>query len=397
MIVGQVPNFAMQGVAFGGILIIVLFLLATRGGDLGQILPTLGVFAFAGQRLMPALQQVYQNATKMRFGTPALDALYKDLMETGQDSEDIKQMHRGQNIEPLGLKQKLDFQSVEFWYPKAERPALQDLNFTITAKTTVGFVGPTGAGKTTAVDLILGLLTPDKGQILVDGIPINSTNTSQITDTQITACPVKPGSLSGCLTGDNQSQITDKQTTSSPDNRQQITDNLLRSWQRTLGYVPQDIFLADDTVTANIAFGVPKNEIDQDAIERAARIAELHEFVQNELSNGYETVVGERGVRLSGGQRQRIGIARALYHDPDVLIMDEATAALDNLTEKAVMQAVHNLSNKKTIILIAHRLSTVQNCDQIFLLEQGRLAAQGTYSQLLDKSQEFRKMAAVNE
>ncbi len=362
MIAGQVPRFALEALAFGGILLIILILLATRGGDLGQIIPTLGVFAFAGQRLMPTLQNVYRSATKMRFGKPALDDLYKDMANIDFEIKDIRRMRCAQSTAPLGLKQSLELVDVNFWYPNTDRPALQELNLKIAAKSTVGFVGPTGAGKTTAVDLILGLLCPQSGQMLVDGRPLF---------------------------------IHDSSTEVAPS--QKKDSNLLFSWQRTLGYVPQEIFLADDTVEANIAFGVPQEEIDPDAVERAARIAELHEFVQNELSDGYQTVVGERGVRLSGGQRQRIGIARALYHDPDVLVMDEATAALDNLTEKAVMQAVHNLSNKKTIILIAHRLSTVQNCDQIFLLEHGRLIAQGTYSVLLESSQEFQRMAAVNE
>ena len=167
----------------------------------------------------------------------------------------------------------------------------------------------------------------------------------------------------------------------------------MRAWQNTIGYVPQAIFLTDDTVAANIAFGLPPEEIDQAAVERAARIAELHDFVMDELPKGYDTLVGERGIRLSGGQRQRIGIARALYHDPDVLIMDEATSALDNLTERAVMDAVHNLGHAKTIILIAHRLTTVQACDTIFMLEQGRLIAQGSYDELLDTSRKFRAMA----
>jgi ABC-type multidrug transport system fused ATPase/permease subunit len=157
--------------------------------------------------------------------------------------------------------------------------------------------------------------------------------------------------------------------------------------------VPQQIFLTDASVSANIAFGLPLEKIDQAAVERAAKIAELHDFVTNELPQGYATRVGERGVRLSGGQRQRIGIARALYHDPDVLIMDEATSALDNLTERAVMDAVHNLGHAKTIILIAHRLSTVQACDTIFMMEQGRLVAQGTYDELLESSTKFRAMA----
>ena len=167
----------------------------------------------------------------------------------------------------------------------------------------------------------------------------------------------------------------------------------LRAWQNSIGYVPQAIFLTDDTVAANIAFGLPAEKVDRAAVERAARIAELHRFVSEELPQGYDTPVGERGVRLSGGQRQRIGIARALYNDPDVLIMDEATSALDNLTERAVMDAVHNLGHAKTIILIAHRLTTVEACDIIFMIEGGRLVAQGSYRELLEKSRKFRAMA----
>src|SRR5690606_9850129 len=200
---------------------------------------------------------------------------------------------------------------------------------------------------TTTVDLVLGLLRPSEGVIVADGI--------------------------------------------------EITDERVRAWQRSVGYVPQQIFLADDTVAGNIAFGFPARDIDMAAVERAAGIANLHDFVTRELPDGYETKVGERGVRLSGGQRQRIGIARALYHDPDVLILDEATSALDNLTEQAVMEAVHNLGRKKTIVLIAHRLSTVRNCDEIFLIEKGKLIDQGTYQDLLRESTRFRAMASVDQ
>ena len=232
---------------------------------------------------------------------------------------------------------------MHFSYPLAERKALQGLSLTIPARTTVGIVGGTGAGKTTAVDLMLGLLDMQEGTLAVDGVPITPRN--------------------------------------------------VRAWQDTIGYVPQHIFLTDDTVASNVAFGLPPDQIDHAAVERAARIAELHGFVTEELPQGYDTVVGERGIRLSGGQRQRIGIARALYHDPDVLIMDEATSALDNLTERAVMDAVHNLGHAKTIILIAHRLTTVQACDTIFMLEHGQLVAQGSYNELLDTSRKFRAMA----
>ena len=379
-IAGMVPRFFLEALAFGGMLIVILILLAVRGGTLDQVLPTLGVFAFAGMRLLPAMQQVYQNATKLRFGTPALDALYKDMMQGETSTQETISTKRSSDIAPLHLHNHIKLSQVTYTYPGATQPAIDNLDMTIDANTTVGLAGATGAGKTTLGDLIMGLLPPDHGQILVDGQPILESAYS-------------PSNLSPST----HNSSNDSNSSSSTDNRQLITDNCQRSWQRALGYVPQQIFLADDTVAANIAFGVPAEEIDMQAVERAAKIAELHEFVLQELPNVYETYVGERGVRLSGGQRQRIGIARALYHDPDVLILDEATSALDNLTEKAVMDAVHNLTREKTIILIAHRLSTVQKCDQIFLLEHGRLIGQGTYDQLLNTSQEFRKMAAVNE
>jgi ABC-type multidrug transport system fused ATPase/permease subunit len=172
-----------------------------------------------------------------------------------------------------------------------------------------------------------------------------------------------------------------------------ISDKLVRAWQNNIGYVPQSIFLSDDTIAANIAFGVGRDAIDMAAVERAARIANLHEFVVNELPEGYQTRVGERGVRLSGGQRQRIGIARSLYRDPDLLVLDEATSALDSNTERAVMEALQNLGRSKTVIMIAHRLTTIQHCDKIFLLEKGRLEASGDYDALLAESPRFREMA----
>ncbi len=362
IIIGQIPRFVLQALAFGGLLAIVLVMLATSDGELGQVLPVLGVFAFAGQRLLPALQKIYQNATTMRFGKPALDALHADLAE--EKNEPLKSAN---DVAPLPLKQNIEFTNIGFTYPGAGRAAIHDLTLKIPANSTVGFVGSTGAGKTTLVDIIMALLPPDHGRLLVDGQPIF--------EEQKNHAPIL----------DNVDKVKCN------------TYNTLKQWQRALGYVPQQIFLADDSVSANIAFGVPAKEIDQAAVERASKIAELHEFVTQELSQGYETTVGERGIRLSGGQRQRIGIARAMYHDPDVLILDEATSALDNITERAIMDAVHNLSRKKTIILIAHRLSTVKKCDQIYLLEHGRLLAQGTYSELLTESQEFRNMAAGNE
>jgi len=337
--IGEVPRHLLEAVGFGGMLLFIVVMLATGDGDLGAILPVLGVYAFAGLRLFPSLQQVYGSFTALRFARPTLDKLHADLVETRGGAA----LPVGAAPAPLGLEATLELAEVEFAYPRAERQALRGVDMTIPARTTVGLVGGTGAGKTTVVDLILGLLEPQAGAIRVDGVPIGAANR--------------------------------------------------RAWQRTIGYVPQQIFLTDESVAANIAFGLPPEAIDRAAVERAARVAELHDFVTGELPQGYDTLVGERGVRLSGGQRQRIGIARALYHDPAVLIMDEATSALDNLTEKAVMDAVHNLGRAKTIVLIAHRLSTVRACDTIFMMEQGQVVAQGSYDALIAGNKTFRAMA----
>ena len=339
-VVGESPRYILEGIAFGGMLLLILVLLISDQGSLEQLLPVLGVYAFAGLRLIPALQQVFRTSSGLRFSYPSLESLHRDLMEVEQNVPDRP---KGPPPPPLDLGTGIELDDVHYAYPNAERAALNGLSLTIPVNSTLGIVGGTGAGKTTAVDVILGLLLPEKGALLVDGTPITRENR--------------------------------------------------RAWQRTIGYVPQQIFLTDESVRGNIAFGVSDGEIDAAAVERAARIAELHDFVVNELPKGYDTIVGERGVRLSGGQRQRIGIARALYHDPDVLILDEATSALDNLTERAVMDAVHNLGHAKTIIMIAHRLTTVKDCDTIVMLEGGRMISSGTYDELIDHSQKFRAMA----
>jgi ABC-type multidrug transport system fused ATPase/permease subunit len=340
-VVSELPRNILKAVGYGAILFFVLYLLFTGDGDLGSVLPVLGLYAFAGIRLFPAFQQIYGSMTMLRFSRPILDKLVADMTRNRASAEPPARAADAPVLRPV---RRIELVDVHYAYPKAERAALDGLDLAIDARTTVGIVGGTGAGKTTAVDVILGLLEPQAGELRVDGVPIDAANR--------------------------------------------------RAWQNTIGYVPQSIFLTDDSVAANIAFGLPAGEIDRAAVERAARIAELHAFVTDELPDGYDTRVGERGVRLSGGQRQRIGIARALYHDPDVLILDEATSALDNLTEKAVMDAVHNLGHAKTIVLIAHRLSTVRDCDTIFMLERGRVIARGGYDQLLETSQKFRAMAA---
>ncbi|PYF99444.1 ABC-type bacteriocin/lantibiotic exporter with double-glycine peptidase domain [Thioalkalivibrio sp. ALE21] len=342
-IINQVPRFALEALVFGGMLVLLMVLLAAEGGELANVLPLIALYAFAGTRLMPALQQVYGALAKLRFGQPALEALHRDLVETEQAGASATAKVRAETHEVLPLTESIAMDGIVYTYPQAEQPALNHLSLTIPARTTVGLVGSTGAGKTTAVDLILGLLEPQQGHLKIDGQPVSG--------------------------------------------------EAVRAWQRNIGYVPQSIFLTDDTVAANIAFGVSPEQIDPAAVERAARIAELHNFVVSEMPQGYDTLVGERGVRLSGGQRQRIGIARALYHDPEVLVLDEATSALDNLTEKAVMDAVHNLGHRKTIIMIAHRLSTVRECDRIYVLNHGELEAQGTYDELVEGHEAFRAMA----
>jgi ATP-binding cassette, subfamily B, bacterial PglK len=331
-----VPRFALEAIAFGGMLLLILYLMA-RSGSFAGALPIIALYAFAGYRLMPALQQIYDAFTQLRFAGPALDALHQDL-----SSLQAADAQHGP-LSPLLLTQAIELNQVSYRYPNAPHPALKGIDLTIPAHSTVGFVGATGSGKTTMVDVILGLLEPQEGHLSVDGLPITAAKR--------------------------------------------------RQWQRAIGYVPQHIYLADDSVAANIAFGVNPKDIDPQAVERAAKIANLHEFVVNDLPQSYATTVGERGVRLSGGQRQRIGIARALYHNPQVLILDEATSALDNLTEQAVMEAVNNLGHDITIILIAHRLSTVRQCDQIYLLERGEVKAGGTYEELAASNQQFKAMA----
>ncbi|MBM9593925.1 ABC transporter ATP-binding protein [Roseitranquillus sediminis] len=342
-VINEVPRYILEATTFGGMVVLVLFVLMREGGDLTSAIPTLGLFALAGVRMFPAIQRVYSSFGTLRGATPALDAVRNNLVSLRATGEPLRD---GSIIPPMPLRHRLEMRGIRYAYPGGtDRAVLRGVDMLIEARTTIGIVGGTGAGKTTLVDLVLGLLTPDAGEIRVDGTA--------------------------------------------------ITPETRRAWQNNLGYVPQQIYLVDDTVAANIAFGIEARKIDHAAVERAARLAELHDFVVNELPEGYATKVGERGVRLSGGQRQRIGIARALYHDPGVLILDEATSALDNLTERAVMDAVRNLGHDKTIIMIAHRLSTVRGCDRIFLMEHGEVAASGTYDELIAGSQTFREMALV--
>ena len=326
LVVSQLPRFFLEAIAFGGILLIILYIIS-QTGSFNSALPMLGLYVFAGYRLMPALQKIYSSFTQLIFVGPALNKLYNEI-------KNIRPFIQNQDQGVLKLNKTITLKNINYNYPNSSLTILKNINLNIPAKSTVAFIGATGSGKTTIIDIILGLLEAQKGTLEVDGKIITKLNS--------------------------------------------------RSWQRSIGYVPQHIFLSDDSLAANIAFGVKPEDISQEAVEKASKIANLHNFVVEELPKKYQTLIGERGVRLSGGQRQRIGIARALYHNPEVLILDEATSALDNQTEKAVMDAVNNLGKKITIILIAHRLNTVINCDVIFKLEKGQVVGQGAYDEIIN-------------
>lgn len=339
---GDLPHFAIQAIAFGGVLGLLIYL-SMASNSLQDALPLIALYAFAGYRLLPAFQEIFKNSTQLRFYGAALENLHRDLTSTAQHAAARRELS---TTDTSRLNGDIVLHALSYAFPGSESNTLNEISLTIPQGSCVGFVGTTGAGKSTTVDLILGLLEPGAGRITVAGQPLEG--------------------------------------------------ETLRAWQRNIGYVPQSIYLSDASIAENIAFGIAPEEIDLAAVESAARAAHIHDFVVDQLPEGYQTAVGERGIRLSGGQRQRLGIARALYHDPAVIVFDEATSALDNATEAAVMEAVNELTGSKTIIMIAHRLSTVERCDRIFLLSRGRLAAQGSYRELLASSSEFADMVRIS-
>ena len=325
LVVSQLPKYILEAIAFGGILLIILYIM-TQTGNFNSALPIISLYAFAGYRLLPALQQIYVSFTQLIFVGPSLSKLFNDMT-----NKNILVENQDEGF--LFPKNQIVLKNIYYDYPESKRTTIKNINIEILAKSIVGFVGPTGSGKTTLVDIILGLLDPKKGSLEIDGKIITKQN--------------------------------------------------VRSWQRSIGYVPQNIYLSDDTIAANIAFGVQHNEIDLDLIEKSSKIANLHNFIINELPEKYDTIIGERGVRLSGGQRQRIGIARALYNKPKILVLDEATSSLDNQTEESVIKQILSLNQNMTIIIIAHRLNTVKNCDIIFRLENGQIIDQGSYNKVI--------------
>ena len=335
--IALVPRYFMELLGFASMVLLVIYLITNSKGDLGLILPILSIYGIAGVKLLPALQQIYSSIVTIRGNLSAYESIREDLINTKtydtQKNEPSKQVWSKHN--------EISLKNITFKYPDKKNFSLENISLTIKANTTVGFVGKSGSGKSTLIDIIIGLIQPHQGEITIDGIPLVKQN--------------------------------------------------LRTWQNKIGIVSQTIFLTEGTIAENVAFGIPHDLIKYEQVKKVLKLAHLEEWLL-ELDDGIYSKVGERGIQLSGGQRQRIGIARALYNETDVLVFDEATSALDGITEKAIMNAIHDFTGKKTIIMIAHRLSTVKKCDKIFIIDRGCVVDNGNYQQLLKKNEQFKKM-----
>lgn len=338
-VAGAMPRFLVESVAMGGLMLFVLTQLAL-GRELESLAPVVAVLGLAGYRMLPALQIVYQQLAQLQYTRPVLDRIFDDMIDLKNLSNEVSS---NIPIEPLPFTQEIRIEKGSFKYASGHLPVINGIDLTIPKHQIIGLVGATGSGKTTLVDVLMGLLQLHAGSLKIDG--------------------------------------------------QIIDENNVKAWQKNIGYVPQDIYLTDDTLARNIAFGIAPEAIDPERIREVARIASLSEFIEQELPDQYETFVGERGVRLSGGQRQRIGIARALYRNPSVLILDEATSALDGTTEAAVLKAMTDAAKERTVIMVAHRLNTLIDCDVIYLLSKGNIIASGDYETLLRENKTFQKMA----
>lgn len=316
-LMGVVPKYVVEAGSMTGLLLAVILKMYLGQSDFQSFVPQLGVFAVAAFRLMPSVGRINEHYNSMLNSLPSVDVIYKDI----RDVEQVRLANEDHEDADWTLKNAIHIDHVTFAYPNTDVNVIDDVSLEIPRGKTVAFIGPSGAGKSTMIDIILGLLVPQKGDIIADDLV--------------------------------------------------VTRNL-HTWHKEIGYIPQTIYLSDDTIRNNIAFGVPQDEIDEAAVLRAAERAQLSAFIAS-LPEGLDTMAGDRGVRLSGGQRQRIGIARALYHDPEVLVLDEATSALDNDTESAVMEAIDGLHGSKTILVIAHRLTTIRGADQIYEVENGKV------------------------
>lgn len=320
-IISELPQFIFQAIAFGGIIALLILLKIIKHQEITTILPLLALYAFSGFRLIPSFQRIYSSLTILNSADSIIEEIHSDLMLSNEQQNTSNDKGNNELFpENLHMRQQLELKQVSFNYPLSTTPILQSINLTIKANTQIGFMGSTGSGKTTILDIILGLLEPTSGSVLID--------------------------------------------------KKKLTKENVKAWQNTIGYVPQHVFLMDDSIAANIAFGESSNNVDYERVKKAAQLTQLDDFV-NSLEKGYESTIGERGVRLSGGQRQRLGIARALYRNPSILILDEATNALDKETEGLILDAIKNLSYAKTIIIVSHHADTLKNCDELLIVENG--------------------------
>ena len=327
--ISTLPRYALEAIAFGG-MVLIASLMAGREGSFVATLPLLGAYGVAAMRLLPAMQALFSAVARVRAAGGSLEAIEADFLDARSEGRSLEPAPA-----PLAFERSVELRGVSFSYPSGERPALESVSIVVPRGSSLAIVGRTGSGKTTLVDVILGLLEPQHGTVAVDRVAVT------------------------------------------PERR--------RAYRRLYGYVPQSIFLVDDSIARNVALGIPDDEVDMAAVEHACRSAQILEFIRQELPDGFETVVGERGVRLSGGQRQRIGIARALYHQPAILVFDEATSALDVHTEHLVYEAFEGLAREHTLITVAHRLATVRQADHVVVLEQGRVVDQGPPEAVLDR------------
>jgi ABC-type multidrug transport system fused ATPase/permease subunit len=331
-----IPRLVLESCVFGGsIVVLIYFLISSK--NLSEIIPSIAIFGFAGYRLLPSLQAIFSGLGSLKALTPSLFILENEFTNLKFSSYETSEV-RGL----LTFERSIKMENISFFYPNTNQAAISNLTIDIQSGTTIAIVGSSGSGKTTTVDLILGLLTPQSGKILIDDECLNINN--------------------------------------------------LTSWQKMISYVSQHVVLLDDSIASNIALGVPPNKIDYNKVEESARKALLHDFIISDLSDGYDTKVGERGVRLSGGQKQRLGIARALYRDPKLIVFDESTSALDSVTENEVMKSLSNLHGQLTIILIAHRISTIKYADFIYVIQKGEVIEKGNYKELMNSSIVFKHL-----
>ncbi len=330
-VIGSLPKYVLESIGFSAIILFIIFLTLRSSGNFSATISAISLYAYAGYRLLPSVQQFFRSLTKLKYSAPGTEKIIQEF-ELEKNAMSLPD----ENIKPLPFASSIKLEGIFYTYPNKTEPVLKDISLEIKAKSIVGFCGTTGSGKTTTIDVILGLLIPQQGRLIIDGTEINDSNRN--------------------------------------------------AWQKNIGYVPQSVYLSNTSIKENIAFGVPADKIDEEAVKRAAEMAQIHGFIANELKDGYDTKVGERGVCLSGGQQQRIGIARALYTNPPVLVLDEATSALDGQTESDVMEAIDNLAGQKTIIIIAHRISTLKKCSVIYKITGGRIERHGTYDEIFSET-----------